>query len=134
MLYIGGVPLHFLQLFFTGKVGQQRQSSHAANGVLFAPASNLQIPLCLVAALCHPQGYLPLARHHHLQLICLIYIVRLTQGWRDWNQYGCSANQAVMEMTFRAMVDRSREVNGTAKSLHDIGYIDVGLGELVLLF
>lgn len=52
---------------------------------------------------------------------------RPPMGWRDWNEFGCHADQQMMETTFRAMVDRTRLVNGTHKSLLDLGYSDVGL-------
>ena len=37
----------------------------------------------------------------------------------------------MMETTFRAIVDRSRLVDGTHMSLQDLGYVDVGLGTLI---
>ena len=54
---------------------------------------------------------------------------RCWQGWRDWNQFGCQADQAMMERTFHAMVDTSRSVNGTPTSLRELGYTDVGLDD-----
>jgi hypothetical protein len=38
----------------------------------------------------------------------------------------------MMETTFRAIVDRSRLVDGTHMSLQDLGYVDVGLGTLII--
>ena len=33
-------------------------------------------------------------------------------GFRTWNQFGLNVNTTMMEQTFRAMVDRSRTVDG----------------------
>ncbi len=47
------------------------------------------------------------------------------QGWRDWNEFQCKITQAQMEQTMDLMVDTSR-----GPSLLQLGYSDVGLGEL----
>mmetsp|Transcript_42432 Transcript_42432/g.99839 ORF Transcript_42432/g.99839 Transcript_42432/m.99839 type:complete len:180 (-) Transcript_42432:958-1497(-) len=50
-------------------------------------------------------------------------------GWRDWNQFQCNIDQGMMEATFKALTDRSRNVGGKPTSLADLGYTDAGLDD-----
>ena len=50
-------------------------------------------------------------------------------GWRSWNLYGENVNQELIETIMDGMVNRGRTVDGTATSLCDLGYCDVGLDD-----
>ena len=47
------------------------------------------------------------------------------RGWRDWNQWQGTINQAIMTRTMDAMVNTSRG----GVSLASLGYSDVGLDD-----
>ena len=53
-------------------------------------------------------------------------------GWRSWNLYGANVNQSLMEYTMEGIAHRRTHIDattGTAVSLCDLGYCDVGLDD-----
>jgi alpha-galactosidase len=50
-------------------------------------------------------------------------------SWRSWNQFGCNVSQPDISAASRALVDRSRTVDGVPTSLFDLGYVTVGLDD-----
>ena len=56
-------------------------------------------------------------------------------GFRNWNQWQCSINQAAMESVFDAMTLQKYPIwNGSQMSLFDLGFTDAGLDDCMLLF
>lgn len=50
-------------------------------------------------------------------------------GWRSWNCYGGSITQTLIEKCVDAVLDKSRKVDGVAKSLSEIGYNRLGVDD-----
>jgi alpha-galactosidase len=51
------------------------------------------------------------------------------RGWRSWNQFDTNIHQDLIEAQYAALVARTRQVNGVATSLLDLGYASAGIDD-----
>ena len=51
------------------------------------------------------------------------------RGWRSWDAFENSATQALQQKMVDALIDRTRRVDGSLKSLADLNYSRIGLDD-----
>ena len=55
--------------------------------------------------------------------------VRPPLGWRSWNAYHHDISQELMTECINALLDKSRDINGTPMSLYEVGYTEFGVDD-----